>query len=131
MSESGGQAGSLFPVTGLTTDIQASSGIIANGVATATLAGAAGKTTFITGFTVLGNSATAGSTVDVTVTGPTTTLHFPLVVPTGVGTTLEPLLIEFARPVPASAVNVALVVSCPALGAGSTACAVNAFGYQQ
>src|SRR5260370_37907131 len=51
------------------TPIAASSGNVANAVATATLASAANVTTYITGFEVTGAGATAGLAVTVTITG--------------------------------------------------------------
>src|SRR5260221_3292649 len=57
----------------------ATSGNIANNTAAATLATAAGKTTYITGFQCDSGGATASADVDITVTGwITATGHFAL-----------------------------------------------------
>lgn len=115
-----------------TTQLNASSGNVANAAAVATLAAAAGKTTFITGFEVTAGGATAGALVNVTVAGligGTDTYTFA--VPTGATLAAQPLIVEFPEPIAASAVNTAIVVTLPAVGAGSTNAAVSAHGYQQ
>lgn len=96
-----------------------------------TLAGAAGKTTYISGFTVTGGGATAASNISITITGLTNTLNFVLVIPAGATVSVQPLIVEFARPIPASAVNTAIVVNVPSFGAGNTAAAVTARGFQR
>lgn len=107
----------------------------ATGAATAiaaTLAAAAGATTYITGFEVTGTGATAGSTIVVTVTGILGgTLSYELAIPAGVGTPINPLIVEFPSPIPASALNTAIVVNVPSFGAGNTNAAVTAHGFQQ
>lgn len=112
------------------TKVQATSGVVANAAATATLAGVANKTTYLTGFAVTGMGATTGASVDVTITGPTTTLHYVFPVPAGATTGAAPLVVELADPIPASAVNTAIAVSAPAFGLGNTAACVSAHGYQ-
>jgi hypothetical protein len=37
--------------------------------------------------------------------------------------------VQFCPPIPASAVNTAIAVACPALGAGNTNNTVNAYGF--
>lgn len=101
----------------------------ANAALTATLAAAAGVSTYITGFSVTCGGATAGSLITVTVTGPTNTLSYILAVPTGV-TLQSNLLIVFPFPVAASAANTAIVVNMPAAGAGNTSQAVMAYGFR-
>jgi len=99
----------------------ASSGNVANAVAAATLAAAASVTTFISGFQVSGAGATAGLPVIVTVTGLLGgTQSFIYVAAAGALLPNQPLNVVFNPPMPASAVNTAIVVSCPALGAGNT-----------
>lgn len=126
----GPQSGSIdYPVGAVPTT--ASSGNTANAVATATLAGVATKTTYITGFTVSGAGATAGLPVIVTVTGVIGgTMSFIYVFEAGALVGNKPLVVSFETPVPASAVNTAIAVSCPAGGAGNTNNAVVATGYQ-
>ena len=98
---------------------------------TATLAAATGKTTYITGFEVTGGGATAASVVLVTVTGTITgTLNYYLAIPAGAAVGTVPLIVAFARPIPGSAVNTAVVVNVPSFGAGNTQAAVAAHGYQ-
>lgn len=112
-------------------NITASSGNVANASAVATLAGAAGKTTYITGFEITAGGATAGALVLATVTGLINgTATYVYAVATGAATGSPPLIVEFPAPIPASAVNTAIVVTLPALGAGNTNAAVVAHGFQ-
>lgn len=113
------------------TALNASSGNVANTAATATLAGAAGKTTYISGFEITSGGATAAALVSATVTGllgGTATYTYGCVA--GATTANAPLVVTFTPPQPASAVNTAIVVSLPALGAGNTNATVVAHGYQ-
>ena len=95
-----------------------------------TLAAAAGKTTYISGFDVSGLGATAGSTIAVTVTGLSNTLTFYYTVPAGVTAAAPNLSIRFDPPLPASAPNTAIVVNVPSFGAGNTTAAASAYGFQ-
>jgi len=113
------------------TDVDASSAnaAAANNV---TLPGAAAQTTFITGFEITGNGATAAGPIAVTVTGILGgTKTYVLEIPTIAGVAQVALVVEYARPIPASAVNTAIVVNVPSFGAGNTAAAVTAHGFQQ
>lgn len=130
MSGSGGVTLTDQVSGGVRTRVVASSGVVANAQAVATLPAAAGKLTWLTAFQVTALGATAAAAVDVTVAGPSATLHYALVFPAGVGVLATPLVIELANPVPAAAVNTAIVCTVPAAGAGNTYCAVNAFGFQ-
>jgi len=97
----------------------------------ATLAAVAAKTTYITGFTVSGGGATLASIIAVTVTGTITgTLTYYLGVPAGVLVGASALVVPFTTPVPASAVNTAIVVNVPSFGAGSTNQSAVATGFQ-
>lgn len=98
--------------------------------AAATLAGVAGKTTYITGFSITGSGATAASVVTATVSDGTWTLSYTIAVAAGVTAANQPLLVTFDPPLPASAADTAITVSCPSLGSGNTNCTVNAQGYQ-
>jgi hypothetical protein len=114
------------------TDVDNSSGNVANAAAVATLPGVAGQTTFITGFEVTATGSTAVLIVLVTVAGilgGTKTYEF--VFPAGVTTLANPLVVEFSRPIPASAVNTAITVTLPAGGAGNTNAAATAHGFQR
>jgi hypothetical protein len=104
-----------FPYPVGAAPLGASSGVVAAAAAVATLAGAAGKTTYITGFQCMGLGATAASIVQVAVTGLLGGTQTYLVsVPAGVTTPISPfpLAVLFDPPLPASAVNTAIVVTC-------------------
>jgi hypothetical protein len=108
----------------------ATSGNVANASAVATLAATAAKTTYITGFQVTGAGATAGAVVVVTVAGLLGgSITYTYVAATGATVANTPLVISLPSPIPASAVNTAITVTCPALGAGATNNVVNAFGF--
>ncbi len=98
---------------------------------TATLAGAAGKRTFISGFVVTGAGATAASVIEVTVTGPAVTMRYKITVPAGAAVGVPALVVDFRQPLPASADNTAIVVNVPSFGAGNTAAAVAAYGFRR
>lgn len=123
---------SAVPAGGATqTDVAASSGNVANAVATATLAGVAGKTTYLSGFTITGAGATTAAVVLVTVTGLVGgTQTFVVAVPAGSSVGIDALVVDLARPLPAAAPNTAITVSAPAFGMGNTNAAVTARGYQ-
>jgi hypothetical protein len=95
---------------------------------TATLPGVAGKTAYLTGFSIRAN-ATAAATGNATVTGTITgTLNFTQwTAPnaSGLGVTEPPL----GMPIPASAINTAIAVVSAAPGAGGVV-SVTAWGYQ-
>ncbi len=112
------------------TDITASATGAAAAIS-ATLAAAASKTTYISGFAVTGAGATGASVITITVTGTISgTLNYKLAVPAGATSGVTPLIVEFARPIPASALNTAIVVNVPSFGAGNTDAAVVAHGFQ-
>lgn len=114
------------------TPLTAASGNVAAATATATLAGAASLTTYITGFEVTGAGATAASVVNITVTGTVSgTLTYTLAVAAGATLTNQPLIVQFSPAIPASAANTSIVVSCPSLGAGNTNNTVVAHGYRR
>lgn len=113
------------------TAITAASGNVANASAVATLAGAASKTTYITGFEITGSGATGAAIVVPTVAGSITgTLTYIQAVVAGALLGNTPLVVQFDPPIPASAANTAIVVTVPALGVGNTNSAVVAHGYQ-
>lgn len=105
------------------------------GAITATLAGAASKTTYICGFFYTGTNATAANTAtNLTITGTINgTLNFGFATLAAAATVPnnQPLDEAFTPCVPASAVNTSIVVNGPALGAGATLATVTAWGYQQ
>lgn len=110
--------------------VSASSGNVAAAVATATLPAVAGRINFLMGFEITGGGATLASLVVATVTGVIGGTQSYIVAPVaGVLLGNAPLLVEFANPLEATGVNVAIVVSCPSLGAGNTNSAVCAHGH--
>lgn len=118
-------------VNGSASRINASSGNVAAGVTTATLPAIATKTNYLTGLDIDGGGATAGSVINCTITGLVGgTATFPFTVIAGVllGNTKS---IRPPAPLPASAVNIAIVASCPSFGAGNTNSALNAYGLAQ
>lgn len=123
-----GQDYSAYPYNA--TPLIAGSGNVANASAAATLTPAATTTAYISGFTVTGSGATAGAAVTVTVAGLLGgTRSFTYVFATGVAVSNQPLVVNFYPALPASAVNTAIVVTCPASGAGGTNNTVVAYGY--
>ena len=125
VAEQGGPDSAITPVA-------ASSGNVAAATASATLASVAGKTTYLSGFSLTGAGATGASVVELTVTGLAAgTLTFAVPVPAGAAVGLTPLNIHFDTPLPASAAHVDIVVSVPTLGAGNLNTSVNAWGFNQ
>jgi hypothetical protein len=96
---------------------------------TATLAAAAGKTTYLCGFSIRAN-ATAAATGNASVTGTVTgTLNFTqwtAALASGIGITEPPI---GAGCIPASAANTGIAVISAAPGVGGTV-SVSAWGYQ-
>lgn len=125
-------AGNAIPGVALAgTPVSGSSGNVAAAAATATLAAAAGKTTYMTGFDITGAGATAASVVTATVTGLLGgTQSYTIAVPAGATLGIAPVFVAFSQPFPASAVNTAIVVTVPSLGAGNTNAVANARGFQ-
>ena len=108
-----------------------SSGAIGAGTAAATLTPDADKLCYLAGFQVTGAGATTALPVSVTVTGIAGgTLTYSYTAIAGVLLANTPLIVTFTPPIPASAINTAIVVSCPTLGAGNTKNTTNAHGYQ-
>lgn len=113
------------------TPVTSSSGNVANAPAAATLPAAANKTTYISGFVVTGTGVTLALNVAVALTGITGgTATFIYTFITGAILANTPLVIPFAVPIPASAPNTAISVTCPAGGLGAANNAVMAYGYQ-
>lgn len=113
------------------TPVAATSGVVSNTAAVATLAGAASVTTWLTGFEITAGGATAAGMVTVTAAGLLGgTLSWAFGVPAGVGDPARPLIVQLPAPIPASAVNTAIVITCPALGAGNTHACATAHGFR-
>lgn len=95
-----------------------------------TLPAVAGRRNYLNGFLVGGLGATAASVIAITVTGlADADLTFRFSVPAGVGLIAPQLLVDFGRPIPASADNIAIVVNVPSFGAGNTAADAAAWGF--
>lgn len=113
-----------------TTALIAGSGNKANASAVATLTGGATTTVYISGFEITGSGATAALPVTVTVAGllgGTQSYTYNFASGALVGNT--PLIVTYDPPLPASAVNTNIVVTCPASGAGGTNNTVVAHGF--
>lgn len=118
------------PYPNSSTAVNGASGNVANASAVASLPAVAGKTNFITGFQLTSGGATAAGCVSATVTGLISgTATYTYCVPAGATAAANPLDITFYPPVPASAVNTAITVTLPALGAGNTNATANVQGY--
>lgn len=118
------------PYTGATA-ITAGSGNVANAAAVATMAAAVGVTNHIAGFSVSGAGATAGLPVIVTVAGIVqATRSFTYTFAAGATVANTPLCVTFDPPIPATAANTAITVTCPASGLGGTHNAVVAWGFR-
>jgi hypothetical protein len=100
----------------------------AGGAGTATLTAVAGKTTYITGFTVVAGAVSAEVEGNVTVTGPIGgTLNYRLVETSSAGGVIN---VSFSPAIPASAPNTNIVVNVPVIASGSIA-TLAATGYNQ
>lgn len=113
------------------TPITAGSGNAANAAAAATMAASAGVTNYIAGFSVTGAGATAAAPVIVTVAGivqATRSFIYTFAAGSAVGN--QPLNVVFDPPIPATAVNTAITVTCPASGLGGTHNAVVCWGFR-
>lgn len=105
---------------------------VANNTAAAALPATANKTNYLTGFIINGSGATAALAVVVTVTGLAVgSLNFIYCAAAGVTVMNTPLVINFDKPLPASAVNTAITVSCPALGSGAAHNVATVIGFQR
>lgn len=110
----------------------ASSGNVANATATATFAASLQQTNYLSGFEVTTGGITIGACVNLTITGLTGgTLTYPYCAPTGVTVGAYPFSMQFIPPLSGAAINTAITVSLPALGAGNTNAAVNIHGYTE
>lgn len=109
----------------------ASSGNVANASAAATITATASVLGYCSGFTITGGGATAGVLVNATLAGLLGgTMTFTFGAPTGATVAGTPIIVNFDPPIPASAVNTAIVVTLPALGAGNTHASVTIEGFK-
>lgn len=111
--------------------ISASSGTAANANAVATLAAQATRTNYLCGFVLSSTGSTGAAVVAPTVTGLIGgTMTFAYATVAGVTLSNQSLVVTFTACIPATAINTAIVVTLPALGAGNTNATANAWGYQ-
>lgn len=99
--------------------------------ATATLPAAAGKLTYICGFSASAGSAATAITISITLTALATFVYTVGAPVTAVGTTGNTVSQTFTPCLPASAVNTTITVAAGALGASGVGQTVNAYGYQR
>jgi hypothetical protein len=140
LSVASGNVGSVFTPLSVSqygalpsgvTAVTGTSGNVANATAAANLPGVSAKTTYIMGFCITAGGATAAAIVNVSLLNVITgTMIFNFGVPTGATLMAQPLVVLFNTPIPANAVNTAIQLSMPALGAGNTNAAVNVWGFQ-
>ena len=104
---------------------------VAAAAQTATLAAAEGYRNYLAYVAVTGLGATAGSAVDMLITGIAGgTKTVQVGVPAGVTAPLNPHILSFPEPIPASADNTAITVVLPSLGAGNTDACLLVIGYR-
>jgi hypothetical protein len=111
--------------------VVASSGVVANGNAVATLTADADSTVYLTGFQFTALGATALANVQATVTGlrgGTMTYEFQF--PAGVTAIATPMIVNFPFPLAAVGPGTNVVVTLPAAGAGNTVAIANAQGFK-
>lgn len=121
---------SALPAGSAGTPVSATSGNVAASAAVATLPAVSAKTTYITGFELTASGSTAGLPVTVTVAGLLSgTLSYTFTFAAGVLVASTPLIVEFPQPLPASAVNTAIVVTLPSGGTGNTNATADAHGF--
>lgn len=112
------------------TSVQISSGNVAAASAVAALPAVASKTNYCTGFQITASGSTLGLPVSVTLAGILGgTLTYTFTFPAGVLVPATPLVVTFPDPIPASAVNTAITLTCPSGGGGNTNATANIQGY--
>jgi hypothetical protein len=96
-----------------------------------TLAAVAGKKNYVTGFEITGAGATAAGVIAVTLTGIAGgPQQYKVPIPAGATAGITPLIVQFANPLPASAENVAIVLTVPSFGAGNLHAAAALHGFR-
>jgi len=123
--------GSSYPVGAVPITASAAG---TTGAITATLAASTTKTTYICGFSYTGTNPTVATNTSVTVTGTITgtmSFGFPTLAFVATLAHPSPMTQYFFPCVPSSAINTAIAVNGPALGAGALLATVAAWGYQQ
>lgn len=118
----GGSSSSSGPYPKNATPVTATSGTVANATASAILAGVPGKTYYITGFEVINDGATAGTTVVASLSpvgGGAGSYNFPVVIQPKATAPTAPIIVEFTVPIP-GVLSSGITLTVPAFGAGST-----------
>lgn len=111
-------------------NINVSSGNVAAAPAVATMPAIPGKTNFVTGLEITGGGATTGALVLAALSGLLGgTLSYVVGVVTGATLPNAPVQVSFNPPLPASAVNTAIVLTVPSLGVGNTNAIATLHGY--
>lgn len=95
---------------------------------TVTIAGTAGKITYISGFEVTGAGATGASVITVTLAVGGVTHNFSVAIPAGAAVGVTPLIVEYSVPLP-STIGGNAVLTVPSFGAGNTNASANLHGY--
>lgn len=125
-----GVAPSPYPVNAVAST--ATSGLVSNASAVATLTGVASRTMYITGYDCHAGTATAAARVSIvvsgTITGSMTNAAFATNATTFVPAPV-PTLVHYDPPIPASAANTSIVVTMGAVGSGGATAVCNAYGY--
>lgn len=101
----------------------------ANASVVATMPAVPGWVNVIQGYDVTGTGATAAALVDITISGLPSAISHKAVVPAGV-TALAERNVRFPNGIQATAANLAVAVTLPALGLGSLSATVNVYGYR-
>lgn len=116
---------------GDSTQVNVSSGNVANAAAVAAMPATASVINYVTGIEITFAGATAAANFVATLAGLVTgTISFICVAPAGATIQGTPILLNFDPPIPSSAVNTAITLTLPALGAGNTHACVNIHGYR-
>lgn len=112
--------------------VHSSSGNVAAASAVGTIAPAAGKLAFLSGFEITAGGSTVAAIVNATVAGVLggTQTHV-FAAPLGATVGAAPLVVRYNPPIPASAPGTSIVVTLPSLGAGNTNACVVAHGFYQ
>jgi hypothetical protein len=113
--------------------VTASTTISSPGVCAVSLPAVAGKTTYVTGFQVVGTGANSATTVNATLASliGSVTFTYSIAVPTPNTAAITMLQVQFLYPIPASAANTAITLSVPSFGTGNTSVTANIYGITQ
>ena len=109
------------------------SAVTANVEANPTFPAVAGKTNYISGLSITGGGATAAALITANLQGiinnGIANASWILAVPAGVTLGIEPIVVTFDPPLPATAANLLVGLTVPAFGAGNTKVAAAIWGF--